>query len=133
MSDVRELLMSLPERTYHVESVELPDGSTREFRIQSLTNEERAKWLEERFDRKTGKPKALADIQVSLIQKTLVDDQNNLVFKPTDRQAMKGKNGAVFGQLYEAAFAHCRLAPKFMEDEAKNLSETDEDDSKSES
>lgn len=125
--DVRSLLMAQTGRTYHCEEVELGDGSKHTFRLQSLTTSERAKYQASRFDRKTGRPKELEDMQVRLVQLTLVDDQNNLVLRPTDRQALLSLDGRIVGQLYEAAFEHCRLAPRFMEDEAKNSSETDED------
>lgn len=128
----REILMAQTGRRYATEHVTLSDGSTYPFRLRSLTTKERADYMSSRHD-KRGKPKKLEDIQARLVQLTLVDDSGNLVLDPLDREALLGLDGAVVGQLYEAAFELCRLAPKWVDEEAGNSDETGADATNTES
>ena len=128
---VRDRLLAARGRRYMVEAVTMPDGDVVEFRIQSLTNSEHARWHESRFDRKTGKPRKLEDIRASLVQLTLVDDDGQLALSLTDKEALGGLDGSVVNQLYEAAFEHCRLGGRYVDDAGKNSSGTDDDADKS--
>ena len=129
MSSDRELLLGLTDRRYRDVTVDMPDGSTHTFCIQSLTVAERAKYLDSMWDKKTNKPAPLAEMQVRLVATTLVNaDTKQPVFSQTDRTQLLNVDGSVIGQLHDAAADFCGIGKRRVEAEMGNSPETPDED-----
>jgi hypothetical protein len=92
------------------------DGET--YRIQSLTEAERAKYEIQLQDKKNGyqfeKSRRL------MVCKTLVDESGSRILSDDDADLLKAVDGRVMAMLYSAAIDHCGYDDKEVEDLSKN-------------
>ncbi len=92
------------------------DGET--YRIQSLTEAERAKYEIQLQDKKNGyqfeKSRRL------MVCKTLVDESGNRILDDNDADLLKNVDGRVMAMLYSAAMDHCGYDDSEVEELTKN-------------
>jgi len=105
--------------------------------VRGLTGTERESWEESRIDRKK-KPKKGGDSNIrmthfraSLVARTVVDDNGNLIFSDSDVVKLGQKNGAALNRVFEKAHQLSGMSEADVEEMEEDLDEADSDDSSS--
>jgi hypothetical protein len=116
MAGIRDALQSRSARRF--QDFRLSDGT--EFRVRSLTERERADFEASLFD---GKGHVIKDRMLSarrrLVCMTLVDENNNPVYRVDEEHLLGDLDGGLVEELYQAAQKVCGLKDADVETVAK--------------
>lgn len=114
----REILLA-PTGPRYVE-VEIPELGGR-VRVQSMSTAERGRF-EAYFQNATGKTRAerLAKAREMLVVATVVDENGNKMFTPSDVEALSKQDVTILERIVRAAQDLCLIADSDIEELAKN-------------
>ena len=95
------------------------------YRLQSMTERERAQYELQLQDKKSGKATdaSIEKMRRLFVAKTLVDHAGNRLFNDDEAEQLGEVDGRVMGLLYERAQKHCGYDSSEIEELAKNSGE----------
>jgi hypothetical protein len=92
------------------------------YRLQSLTERERAQYELQLQDKKLGRATdaSIEKMRRLFVAKTLVDEAGSRLFSDEESEQLGEVDGRIMGLLYERAQRHCGYDSKEIEELAKN-------------